>query len=719
MRLRTLTTLATLGCASLALTAGAPATSGAKLPAAAGAGTSWILLTSDREGTKRTYSVGLDGSRLTPLLPPDRHIEPVAVSPDRSTIVYSDDAELGGAIYVSRADGSGFRRLARKGLGPVFSPNRRLLAFTRGSAIWIVGTNGRGLRRLTARGGPFDWSPDGKALVYMRVIDAHGRYGLVVQPLRRKPRVIARTGPNDDTLDQYEPDWSPDGRWIAYINYEEKERRNGLTLVRPNGKSRHRVVLGAGDEDIYEWSPNGRFLVYQDGTELDVIRPNGDWHRLSADAQALPVWSPDRKKLAFPIYARGKDVVRSDLVVAGADGQGATRLGLGLTRIDEWSFLWSPDGRLVFAGSVGGDPAQIWVVGADGRGLRRLTNEGENDVVGWTPLSPALPPAPPLPATERVEGPTVAVTSTPVAALSADGPRVAFAPRPTATDCVHVMVWAPGENNLQRLGNLPAPCSGGGPRLTPLVLAGSRAAWVSTEVGEQCSFELMTATLADPGAREVSGAEWMEGPLCSSPDIGHLRGDGDTLVFDEEPSHASWLVRIGVAGEKCGQSLCSTLRKDAQGAAVDSVSAGLIATRRPGSVSVLDSSGNVVRAFSFSPADVNGALLDGSRLVVWRFGALEVYDMASGALVLSRPLPTGFRLADVDGGIAVLRDADTITLLRLADGHSLTLTPGQGPVLADLESTGLYYSYATADGGGRVVFVPRSTLSQELPEVAR
>ena len=67
----------------------------------------------------------------------------------------------------------------------------------------------------------------------------------------------------------------------------------------------------------------------------------------------------------------------------------------------------------------------------------------------------------------------------------------------------------------------------------------------------------------------------------------------------------------------------------------------------------------------------------------------------------------------MDGGIAVLRRADTIMLLRLDDGHSVTLTPGQGPVLADLEPPGLYYSYKTG-GGGRVVYVPRSELLTRL-----
>ena len=168
------------------------------------------------------------------------------------------------AIYVSRADGSGLRRVG-KGDSPAFSPQGRLLAYTTNKGIWIVGIDGRGLRRLTSGGDQaFHWSPSGKALVYVRVIDTNNdRFAVVVRPLRGKPRVLARTGPNDDAYaEEYQPDWSPDGRWISYINLENKERKNGLTLVQPNGKRRHRAVLGASEDDTYQWSPDGRWIAY-------------------------------------------------------------------------------------------------------------------------------------------------------------------------------------------------------------------------------------------------------------------------------------------------------------------------------------------------------------------------------------------------------------------------------------------------------------------------
>jgi hypothetical protein len=147
---------------------------------------------------------------------------------------------------------------------------------------------------------------------------------------------------------------------------------------------------------------------------------------------------------------------------------------------------------------------------------------------------------------------------------------------------------------------------------------------------------------------------------------------------------------------------------------VDSVSGSLIAVREQDAVAVLDERGALLRVFPFAPGDVTAARLEGGRLVVARSGVLEVYDVATGAGDSQRPLPAGFSLVDVDGGIAVLERGTTIMLLRLIDGRTWTLSPGSDPVFADLESPGLYYSYTAADGGGRVALMPRAEVEQQL-----
>ena len=241
-----------------------------------------------------------------------------------------------------------------------------------------------------------------------------------------------------------------------------------------------------------------------------------------------------------------------------------------------------------------------------------------------------------------------------------------------------------------------------------VALAGARVAWTLSfeENKGECSVALKSATLESPQPLWLHGA----GPNRDGcvPDYYHVRGDGELPVFND----GSRVVRIGRGRETCQQSnrgsgICSTLRRNQTGS-VDSVSGALIAVRRPGAVTVLDDRGQVVRTLPFSPADVQAARLDGGRLVVWRFSVLEVYDVATGARVGSHPVPAGFRLRDVDGGVAVLVSGEAITLLRLADGTSRTFFPGRRPVLAELEPTGLYYSYATGDGGGRVTFLPRA-----------
>ena len=691
-----------------------PAADGASASAGktAAAGAYRILLTSNRDGETRTYSMLPDSSRLTPLLPSGRVLEPAAVSRDGTTITYT---ERGSAIYVSRSDGTGLRRLVPRGVFAVegFSPNGKLLAFSTDAGLRIVGTNGRGLRRVTSYGddGAVDWAPDGKSLVFARYND-DGSYAIIVQPLRGRRRVVARTGPNYGAWPY--PGWSPDGRWIAYVILDDAERQNGVWVVRRDGKQRHRVTPRVDSEGSvgYEWSPDGRWLAtdVEDSNDerkngLWLLRPSGkDRHRLTADLDTYE-WSPDGRRLAFVTTSHA-------VVVVGPDGSGSKRLKLDVQVV--WALLWSPDGRrLAVAARAGEAIDHIWTFGSDLSGLRRVTSEGSNELVGWTRLVPVLPEAPPVPPTERVVRADTVATRAPVAALSADGPRVAFVTQPPATDCDHVAVWAPGADTVVRFGRPQAPCSGDPGRIVGLALAGSRVAWAEqSSVGSSCDYGLKSATLADPRWLAVYADP---GSPCGVEDAYHLRGDGDLLVFNG----GSALIRIGSGSEKCEQSfevasICTTLRRGDHASPVDAVSGRSIAIRERGAVAVVDDQGRLVRVLPFAPADVSAARLDGSSLVVWRFGVLEAYDVATGALELSRPLPSGFRLADVDGGVAVLLSTDKIMLLRLADGRSLTLAPGREPTLADLEPPGLYYSYATSDGGGRLVFVPRSEILGQL-----
>jgi Tol biopolymer transport system component len=691
---------ATVASALVAFAAGDFAASAANSHNAADA--YWILVSSDRDGTTRTYSLGPDGSRLTPLLPSVYALTVTSVSSDRRLIAYRDRR----GIYVSRADGAGLRQVARGAIDyAALSPTGRQIAFVNKGRVWVVGVDGRGLRRLTP--GPSDldfvWSPNGRLLAFVR--DGRG-----IWVVGRDGRGLRRVTAGDD---DNSPEWSGNGKALLFAFCRSDCDADAGIAVQPlHGKRR---VLALGDVDFPRWSPGGRWIAYTryvqdfDRDDLWFVRPDGKGrHRVARDVSADYDWLPDGRRL---VYAGC-----GGFCIVGFDGGASGAIRLNGLRVGD-SFAWSPDARELFFAARAGDfrdPFQIWAVGIDGRELRRLTNEGRNGVIGWTRMTPVLPPAAAVPATEAVLGADAVATRAPVALLVADGARAALVTKPPRTDCYHVALWSPGDQSVRRIGPLPAPCFDEAPHIAEVALTPSRVAFtVGGSYGsDTCEYTLEAGALSDARALPLVD---VAGESCTVQEYFHLHGDGELLVFND----GSRLLRIGGGTDRCGlqsplkTSTCRLLRgNDAR--SVDSVSEGLIAVRKPGAVAVVDQQGTIVRSISFTPADVSAARLDGKRLVVWRFGALEVYDVATGSRVSTRPMPTGYRLADADGGIAVLLRAGAVMLLRLDDGRSYTLAPGGEPALADLEGPGLYYSYATGDGGGRVAFLPRAQVLRRL-----
>jgi dipeptidyl aminopeptidase/acylaminoacyl peptidase len=612
-----------------------------------------IVFASSRDGKLRAYSMRPEGSRLTPLYRKTWTRVPVAISGDGRTLVFDNG-------YVSRANGTGLRRVMKGDVvRPSVSRDGSLIAyerFGRREEIWFVGTDGRPPKRLTS--GPHDcnpsWSPDARALAFSTCVTAD-RQAVFVKPLQGRRRVVG-VGTR--------PKWSPDGRWIAYA------ANTGLYAVRPDGTGRRRLT--------------GRINEY------------GSFS-----------WSPDSKRLAFV------DFMAPYAGLIALDGTGFRRLATPGMHVQ--AAAWEPSGRRlvleVMVGNylAGGDPVQLWIVGSDGRGLRRLTNAGSNMVIGWTRLAPVLPPAPSIPRTERVLNARTVAVRTSVGELSADGPRVAFIAGATAVDCQHVAVWTPGRKAIARF-TPPAGCEGGStgpPGVSDVEVAGSRVAWVWHGGGNQWTSVLRTASLRRPLTVDLSGHDRDAGEIWDY----RLRGDGELLVFNE----GSRIMRIAGGGEKCQErglvstSICKTIRRGEHTAPVDSVSRGRIAVREATEIAVVDAQGKVVRVF---PLKASSAWLDGDDLVVTRGKIIERYRIATGARSASRSLPSGYKLADVDGGVAVLRKANAIMLVRLDDGRSTTISR-RGPMFADLERPGLYYSY-TVGKAGRVGFLSRSELIRRL-----
>lgn len=655
-------TLAAAAIAGVALAGLSSSASGT----AAGAESYWLVLGSNRGGTNRGYSIRADGSRLTPLLTPRSTLAPVAVSGDGSTVAYvSARYDRPSGIYLSRADGSGLRRVAAApASNPALSRDGRLLAFTASKpGIWIAGADGRGARRLTDRHDESpSWSPDGSAVVLFRMIgDFAG--AVVVQPLHGTRRVLAWSFFAD-------PSWSPDGRWIGYKNEDE------LWLVRPNGSQRHRIARQAG---AFAWAPEGRRLAFATGGDVAVVGVNGRERRLHP----------------------------SDVYVT--------------------ALRWSPDGRRF---ALTGDGAQIWVLGVDGRGLRRVTREGSNDLVGWTRLAPIRAPARPIPRTEHVVSRNTLTTRAPIFFdIAADGLRVAFGDGTTTTDCRHVAVWTPAERSVVRLPDVPAPCGEISLRdsLYGLTLAGTRAAWLQEAGGNTLEQYIVTATLARPATVELARGEIVDEVYGTS--ITGLAGDGPLLVFGLErrcsrfredddacpPGRkdrdvvAATVYRAGGPGpcpfDRRAPHACTAVAKADGPLTVLAVDAGRIVVATATGVRLLTSTGGVIRDF---PASAREAMLSSNRLAVRTESAVEIYDVDSGRLLVRIPAAAGLRLEDLEGDVLVTASGSTVTLRRLGDGRTATFE-AVGRARAQLEAPGLFVA-----GTRRLTFTAMADVLRRL-----
>ena len=132
-------------------------------------------------------------------------------------------------------------------------------------------------------------------------------------------------------------------------------------------------------------SPDGRKIAFtsaRDGyNAIYVMNADGsEQRRLTRNkwADGFPAWSPDGHRIAFTSTRDGN----AEIYVMSADGSDQRRLTRnpaddGVGYLGWSSSAWSPDGReIAFASQRDGND-EIYVMNADGSGVRRLTNDPE------------------------------------------------------------------------------------------------------------------------------------------------------------------------------------------------------------------------------------------------------------------------------------------------------------------------------------------------------
>ena len=203
-------------------------------------------------------------------------------------------------------------------------------------------------------------------------------------------------------------DWSPSGELLVYtglsatFNYPS-DISTRITLIAPGGGP-PTVLPDTDGMNEPSWAPDERRIVV---TQV-VAGPTSTWKlvvldRLAGTATTLfeespnvrivgPAWSPDGSQIVYERWAVTAGPPAPELWTVGADGTGARRLA------DGYMPQWSPDGQaLAFLQVDDVNTSSLYTIRPDGSGQRRL--RGRRGVVpilaGWVsgdlaPLAPKL-----------------------------------------------------------------------------------------------------------------------------------------------------------------------------------------------------------------------------------------------------------------------------------------------------------------------------------------
>jgi TolB protein len=120
------------------------------------------------------YRVRVDGTGLTKLTDNALAFDQPSPDPQARTVAFSDANDI---LLLDVASGTKTNITNTPGIleyWPAFSPNGKLIAFTRCAVtcdIWVMNVDGTGATRLTTNAFRPHWSPDGKRIAFSGIMD--------------------------------------------------------------------------------------------------------------------------------------------------------------------------------------------------------------------------------------------------------------------------------------------------------------------------------------------------------------------------------------------------------------------------------------------------------------------------------------------------------------------------------------------------------------------
>lgn len=299
---------------------------------------------------------------------------------------------VAGALLVLAASGADARQAfspepSYADFAPVLSPDGAKLAFLREGitrshlvryqSLYVSGPNGRGAVALTQGKvqsevnvglGVFDgvgsvgWSPDGGRLVYSHIYAELNDYVhselVVADADGSNSRQLTSTDSRNGYMRATFPSWSTNDRVVFAV-------AGHIDVIDADGSNLKQLTPGEYDSDP-SWSPDGSEIAFITGGDdhLAVMNADGTGVRmLSPLPSRTPAWSPDGRTIVFS----AKQAHNSDIYSIGVDGAGQRRLTRNAAQEITPTFI--AGGHSILFGSNRGrgvDSGDLWVMDADG-----------------------------------------------------------------------------------------------------------------------------------------------------------------------------------------------------------------------------------------------------------------------------------------------------------------------------------------------------------------
>ena len=249
--------------------------------------------------------------------------------------------------------------------------------------IYIADYDGANPRRITVsrtiNTNPA-WSPDGRAVGYTSWLS--GFPDVIVSHLFEGRMTHPANG--DIERHNFLPAFSPDGTRIAFNS--NRDDNNDIYVANVDGSDVRRLTNNPAIDTSPTWSPNSQQIAFtSDRTgspQIYVIGADGTGlRRLTYETYCdRPTWSPPPfNEIAYSSKTGpGHDIKVIDLAT-----NEVRQLTYGLGSNESPSY--SPNGRHVaFMSTRGSGLKQIYTIGRDGNGLRRVTSTGNNEGPSWS-----------------------------------------------------------------------------------------------------------------------------------------------------------------------------------------------------------------------------------------------------------------------------------------------------------------------------------------------